>query len=413
MLAEIITIGDELLIGQVVDTNSAWMGQQLNLAGVKIHQITSVSDDEQHIIRALDEARNRVDLILITGGLGPTKDDLTKYTLCNYFNTKLVFDQQAYNDLEERFRKFGREVTPRNRTQAELPESCKPIYNKAGTAPGMWFEEGEKVFVSMPGVPFEMKAMMINDVIPRIKQRFRTSFVVHKTILTQGVGESFLADKLVDFEEKLPQPFKLAYLPAVGSVRLRLSASGEEQQIRAIMTEQEKKIIALIKDYIYGYDEETLEEIIGKLLLQRNQTLSTAESCTGGYISHLVTSVPGSSVYYMGSTITYSYQSKTDLLGVPAELIQTKGAVSEEVALWMAKGVKEKFNVDYAIATTGVAGPSGGTPDKPVGTVWIAIGTPKGVTAQKFQFGGDRQRNIQMTGMNALNLLRKRLLIES
>ena len=410
MQAEIITIGDELLIGQVVDTNSAWMATQLNLAGIRVYQITSVSDDEKHILHALDEAKQRADIILITGGLGPTKDDITKETLCKYFKTSLVFNEDAYKALEIVFKRFGREITPRNRTQAELPASCTPIINQKGTASGMMFEESGKIFISMPGVPFEMKAMISNDVLPFLSKRFKMPFVMHKTILTQGIGESFLADKLVSFEEQLPHPFKLAYLPAAGMVRLRLSAAGEEEVIKRIMEEQTEKMEMLIAEYIYGYGEESLESIIGKLLLRENKTISTAESCSGGYIAHLITTVPGSSAYYMGSTITYSYQSKTDLLNVPMEMLTKHGAVSEEVVVLMANGALNRFKTDYSIATTGIAGPSGGTTDKPVGTVWVGIGTPRGVVTKKFQFGGDRERNIQMTAVNALSMLRKILL---
>ncbi len=410
MLAEIITIGDELLIGQVVDTNSAWMATQLNLAGIRVFQITSVSDEEQHILNALNEARQRADIILITGGLGPTKDDITKETLCKYFNTHLVFNEDAYKALEIIFQKFGREITPRNRTQAELPLSCTPIINHKGTASGMMFEEDSKIFISMPGVPFEMKAMMTNDVLPLLMKRFKMPFVMHKTILTQGIGESFLADKLVSFEDHLPKPFKLAYLPSAGMVRLRLTAAGEEGLIKRTMNELTIQLESLIADYIYGYGEESLESIIGKLLHDAHKTISTAESCSGGYLAHLITTVPGSSEYYMGSTITYSYQSKTDLLNVPMEILTQFGAVSEKVVIMMAKGALSCFKTDYSIATTGIAGPSGGTSDKPVGTVWVGVGTPSGVVTKKFQFGGDRERNIQMTAMNALSVLRKILL---
>ena len=410
MQVEIITIGDELLIGQVVDTNSAWMAKELNLAGIKVFQITSVSDEENHIIAALNEAKKRVDIVLMTGGLGPTKDDITKNTLCKYFNTALVFNEEAFRELEIIFKRFGREITPRNKTQAELPASCMAIINKKGTACGMWFEEEGKIFISMPGVPFEMNAMMSNDVIPLLKSRFTLPFILHKTILTQGIGESYLADKLGTFEEELPDSFKLAYLPSPGMVRLRLSASGKELVVKQEMEKQQQRLESIVAPFIYGYDEEALEELIGKLLLPMNKTLSTAESCTGGYIAHLLTAVPGSSEYYMGSTVTYSYQSKTDLLDVSEELLYEFGAVSEQVAKRMAEGAMLKFKTDYSISTTGIAGPSGGTTEKPVGTVWVAIGTPDGIITKKFQFGGDRYRNIQLTAIHALNLLRKVLL---
>lgn len=406
MKAEIITIGDELLIGQVVDTNSAWMGQQLNQQGIKVHQITSVSDEEQHILDALKEASSRVDLVLITGGLGPTKDDITKVTLCKYFNTSLVFNDAAYENLVTVFKRFNRDITPRNRTQAEVPANCTAIINQRGTAPGMWFEEKGKVYVSMPGVPHEMKAMMTNDVLPKLKARFETPFIMHKTVLTQGIGESFLADQLVQFEEELPSEFKLAYLPASSMVRLRLTAMGEENDIRKKMETELAKLIAVAKPYIYGYDDESLEKVVGNLLKQKKKTVCTAESCTGGYVSHMITKVAGSSEYYLGSTITYSYASKTNILKVPADLLEKHGAVSEEVARIMADESRKLLGADYSIATTGIAGPGGGTPDKPVGTVWVAVASKDKTIAKRFQFGGDRERNIEVTALHGLNMLR-------
>lgn len=411
MRAEIITIGDEILIGQIVDTNSAWIAQELNGIGIKVHQITSVSDSEEHIIATLNEAAARVQLILITGGLGPTKDDITKKTLCKFFNTHLVFDEASFINIERLFKMRGRDVTNANRPQAEVPVNCTPLHNENGTAPGMWFEEKGKVFVSMPGVPYEMKTMMTEEVLPRLKKHFETPFIMHRTVLTQGVGETILEELVSDVEDTLPQNFKLAYLPQAGMVRLRLSARGEEQTIRSQMKEEFKKICDKISDYIFGYDEETLEGVVGNLLRERKLKVSTAESCTGGYVAHLITSVPGSSEYYMGSTITYSYESKTDLLNVPAELIKQKGAVSEEVVCMMAENVKKKFNTACAIATSGVAGPAGGTPDKPVGTVWVAVSTPKGTITKKLLLGNHRLRIIHVAAISALNLLRKELLI--
>ncbi len=413
MLAEIITIGDEILIGQVVDTNSAWMAQHLNDIGIDIKQITSVSDNEQHIINALNEAKQRADIILITGGLGPTKDDITKNTLCKYFNTKLVFNEKAYAAVEHQFKIRGKEVTPTNRKQAELPENCSGIYNKNGTASGMWFEEDGKVFVSMPGVPFEMKAMMENDVIPLLKQKFKTPFIYHRTILTQGAGESFLADRIENWEENLPSHIRLAYLPSPGAVRLRLTAKGASEKIKDETEEQVKKLIPIIEKYIYGYDDETLEEIIGKLLKEKKQTISTAESCTGGYVAHLITSVAGSSDYFIGSIVSYANRVKENLLNVEADLLEQHGAVSEQVVLVMAKNAKEKFHTDYSIAVSGIAGPGGGTPQKPVGTVWIAIATPQKVFAENFRFGNHRLRNILVSSQTALNMLRKELVKNS
>ncbi len=411
ILSEIITIGDELLIGQVVDTNSSWMGRKLNEIGIKVHQKTSVSDNDEHIVAALNEARRRADVILITGGLGPTKDDITKYTLCKYFKSNLRFDDQVFLDIEKIFKARGRTVTEINRRQAEVPEKCIAIRNSRGTAPGMWFEMDEKVIVSMPGVPDEMKAMMEKDVLEMLKKKYKSPFIFHKNVLTQGIGESYLSDMIESWEDNLPGNIKLAYLPAAGLVRLRLSATGEnETELKAQVNEEVKKLHAIAGEYIYGYDEETLELIIGQLLKEKKQTLSVAESCTGGYISHRITSVPGSSEYFIGSLVPYSNSIKENFLNVDGEILKTKGAVSEEVVKQMAEHVKSKFQTDYSIACSGIAGPSGGTVEKPVGTVWIAIATPEKVITKKLQLGQHRERVIRETALNALNMFRKILL---
>lgn len=410
-LAEIITIGDELLIGQVIDTNSAWMGQKLNETGIKIKQKTSVADEEDHIVAALNEAKKRADVILITGGLGPTKDDLTKYTLCKYFKSNLRFDEDVFLDIEKIFKARGREVTASNRKQAEVPEKCTVIHNSKGTAPGMWFEKDGKIYISMPGVPFEMKAMMEKDVLPKLKERFNTSVILHKTILTQGIGESFLSDMIEEWENNLPKNIKLAYLPTPGQVRLRLSASGEnEMEVRKQVEEEEKKLQALAGEYIYGYENDTLESLIGKLLKEKKQTLSIAESCTGGYIAHRITTVPGSSAYFFGSVVAYSYEMKEKFLDVDPGLLNTKGAVSEEVVIQMAENIKSKFKTDYSIAVSGIAGPDGGTPEKPVGTVWVAIAAPSKTITRKLQLGDNRERVVLETTQHALNMLRKILI---
>lgn len=409
MLAEIITIGDELLIGQVVDTNSAWIGQQLSLIGVKVHQITSVSDSREHILSALKDASSRVSLVLITGGLGPTKDDITKKTLAEYFGVGFKFSQEAYEDVTHVFKIRNREVTETNRLQAEVPENCTVLRNKVGTAPGMMFLEKDVMFVSMPGVPFEMKYLMENEVLPRIRERFKTPFILHRTILTQGIGESFLSDKIADFEDQLPSFIKLAYLPAAGMVRLRLTATGEEELVRTEMEIQEKALLEKIKEYHFGYDEETIQDVLGRLLIEKKLTISTAESCTGGNIAHLLTSVPGSSAYYMGSLVTYSYESKTQQLGIPQDLLIKHGAVSEEVVMMMVENVRKKMGTNCAIATSGIAGPGGGTAEKPVGTVWIAIALPGKIFAKKLLLGDNRLRTIQVASETALNLLRKAL----
>lgn len=409
MLAEIITIGDEILIGQIVDTNSAWIGQQMNAVGFKVHQITSVSDNREHILAALKEAAGRVQVVLITGGLGPTKDDITKKTICDYFNVGLRFDEEAYKDVEHLFKIRGREVTPINRLQAEVPVNCITMYNRVGTAPGMWFDEGGVIYASMPGVPHEMKYLMEKEVLPRLKERFETPFILHKTLLTQGIGESFLSEMISGFEDVLPANFKLAYLPSAGAVRLRLTASGNREEVTNTMNKLVAELSDLVREYLYGYDEDTIQEVVGRLLKDKKLTLGTAESCTGGYLSHLITSIPGSSEYYMGSTVTYSNESKTALLDVPADLVIKFGAVSEEVVKAMTEGAKKKFNADCALATSGIAGPGGGSPEKPVGTVWIGISTPAGTKAKKVLLGDNRLRTIEVASMTALNMLRKEL----
>ncbi len=412
MKAEIITIGDEILIGQVIDTNSAWIAQQLNLIGIKVVQITSAQDNKAHILQSLAEAEKRADLILITGGLGPTKDDITKFVLCEYFNASLVFNQQAYLMVERLFssRKVG--VSSINRKQAELPDSCTPIENAIGTAPGMWFEKNGKVFVSMPGVPFEMKNMMDAQVIPKIKAFFKTPSIVHKTILTQGIGESALAELIEAWEDTLPDFVKLAYLPSPGMVRLRLSAYGEHNDLLINEIDaQVQKLMSLIPDFIFGFEDDTLQGIIGDLLTRHNFSLSLAESCTGGFLSHLITSVSGSSAYYKGGIISYSDEIKIAELGVSASDIESFGVYSSEIARQMALGIKIKYNTDFSIATTGIAGPAGGTEEQPVGLVWIAVIAPDGeVSSHKYFFGENRERNILKASITALNMLRKEIL---
>jgi nicotinamide-nucleotide amidase len=412
MHAEIITIGDELLIGQVVDTNSAWMATLLNQHGIKVHQITSVSDNREHIIEALTATAKRADIILITGGLGPTRDDITKSTLCDYFKVGLRFDAEAYKDVEHLFKIRGREVTEINKKQAELPANCIALRNKNGTAPGMWFEDKGKVYVSMPGVPYEMKALMTDEVIPRLKKKFTLPVILHKTVLTQGIGESMLAERIEKWEDSLAEHnIKLAYLPSAGMVRLRLSVSGtDENKLKQIIDQKVKELLPLAESYIYGYDNDTLESVVGKLLKEKNKTVSTAESCTGGYIGHLITTVPGSSDYFKGSVVAYANEIKENILGVKAETIEKHGAVSQQVVEEMATGICKKFNTDYSVAVSGIAGPTGGTPDKPVGTVWIAVKSPKNLVSKKFLFGDNRERNIQVTGLTALNMLRKEIM---
>lgn len=411
MKAEIITIGDELLIGQVVDTNSAWMGEVLNQIGIKINRITSISDNRDEIINTLKEASQRAQLILITGGLGPTNDDITKKTLAEFFRVNMRFDEKAFEDVVHLFSIRGRELSAINRMQAEVPENCITLYNKVGTAPGMWFDEKDVVFVSMPGVPYEMKYLMEKEVIPRVKKRFNTPYIVHSTVLTFGIGESFLADKIAAFENALPDIIKLAYLPSAGSVRLRLSGTGDnEQELNNLIRKLTNELSSLIPEYIYGFEKDELPKVVGELLKSKGLTLATAESCSGGFMAHLITSIPGSSAYYMGSSVTYSNESKTELLNIPSSLIEQHGAVSEPVVLAMVESAKKLFNVDCAIATTGIAGPGGGTPEKPVGTVWVGVSTPDETKAYLLKLGDNRLRTIEIAALSGLNLLRKELL---
>ena len=414
MKAEIITIGDEILIGQIVDTNSAWMGEQFNLNGIEIYQITSVHDDHDHIIRAIKNAEQHADLVVITGGLGPTKDDITKHTLCEYFNTKLVFHEPTLKTIYERFKFRGIDMNKMNRDQAMLPESCTILPNKMGTAPGMWFEKNDTIFVSMPGVPFEMKYLVEFELLPRLRKTGRTKAIFHKTVLTQGVPESMLAERIADWEDALPTHIKLAYLPNPMAVRLRLSAIGDDlEALKSDVEKEIEKLKIIIPEAIFGYDLETMAEVIGRELVQQNKKLAVAESCTGGYISHLITSVSGSSEYYNGSVTSYSNEMKEKLLGVSRENLEKYGAVSEQVAREMVEGVKRVMNADYAVATTGIAGPTGGTEEKPVGTVWIAVSGPEKTWVKKYTFVGDqRDRNIVRSGQSALQLLRRMVLGE-
>ena len=410
MIAEIITIGDELLIGQVIDTNSAWMATKLNEHGIGVKQITSISDNREHILTTLKEASQRANLILITGGLGPTKDDITKTTLCEYFSTGLVFSEIAFEGVSRLFRNRGLPVTDLNRQQAMVPENCTVIPNSNGTAPGMWFQKDEIIYVSMPGVPFEMKAMMENEVLPRLAGKSNYS-IIHRTILTEGIGESFLAAKIASWENNLPSEIKLAYLPQPGMVRLRLTAKGTDKLIlEKELKDSVDELFKLAGEYIFGEGEETLQNITGQLLKKYGKTLATAESCTGGYLAHLITSISGSSEYFKGSVIAYANEIKERMLGVEPETLAKHGAVSEETVKQMAEGIRSKFKVDYAVATSGIAGPTGGSPEKPVGTTWIAIASPSGTIAKKFMLGDHRERNIQRAAISALSLLRKKIL---
>jgi nicotinamide-nucleotide amidase len=413
MIAEIISIGDELLVGQVVNTNATWMAQQLNEIGIPVRQISAIADDEAIITRAFDEAFAHSDVILVTGGLGPTKDDITKNTLCSYFNTVLVFHQPSFENIKRLFPNRGVEFSDLNRKQAEVPVNCTPLVNKNGTAPGMWFEKDNKILVSMPGVPFEMEAMMEEYILPHLAGQDNQRVVAHKTIQTQGIGESFLSEMIREWEENLPSTIKLAYLPQPGMVRLRLTGYGESKE--KILEEIDSRIGALqklIPDLIFGYGDDTMELVVGRLLREKHLTVSTAESCTGGFLAHMITSVPGASDYFQGSVIAYSNDFKRTFLGVSDESLKQFGAVSEQVVKEMAIGARQRFNTDYAVSVSGIAGPDGGSIEKPVGTVWIAVASKTGVTAQKFMFGEHRGRNIRRAALAGLNMLRMKLTVD-
>ncbi|MFC3563519.1 competence/damage-inducible protein A [Pedobacter jamesrossensis] len=406
MLAEIITIGDEILIGQIVDTNSAWMAKELNLIGVSVKQITSVSDDEQHILTSLADAEKRADIILITGGLGPTKDDITKKTLAKYFGMGFRNDAGALEMVTSIFKKYNRPLLDINIQQADVPDGCEVIVNKNGTAPCMWFEQNNKIFVSMPGVPYEMMYLMDDEILPRIKSRFTLPAIVHKTILTANIGESFLAKEIEEIEDRLPQHIKLAYLPKLGQVRLRLSAKGDnETDLKAEVEIYAQQIIAKVKKFVVIDEDIPLEKAILNIMKERGLTLSTAESCTGGYIAHLITQHPGCSSVYWGGAVAYAYELKESILGVQENTLKTFGAVSEETVTEMAEGAIKHFNTDYSIAVSGIAGPDGGTEDKPVGTVWIAISSKNKTVAKVFNFSNKRIQNIERSAASALAML--------
>lgn len=417
MNAELLTIGNEILIGQIVNTNSVWMAQQLNMIGVSIVHMSSVADDRDAILKAFDDASHRADIVLITGGLGPTKDDITKKTFCDYFDTQLVIDVNVLEDITGFFSKRNKQVSDLNKKQAEVPKGCFVIRNKNGTAPGMWMEKNNTIFVSMPGVPYEMQAMLLEDVIPEIKKRYTLPFIYHKTILTQGIGESDLAELISDWEDGLAESkIGLAYLPSPGMVRLRLSSKGfDEIELRNKIDFEVERLKPLIDKFIYGYEhygekQPKLEDILGKILLDKKLKLGLAESCTGGYISHLITSVSGSSSYFNGCVVPYHNEFKHSLLNVDQSIFETSGAVSKDCVIAMVKQTLIKFNADVAIAVSGIAGPNGGTSEKPVGTTWIAVAFNERIITKQFVFGDDRMRNIETAAITAMNMLRKLIL---
>jgi nicotinamide-nucleotide amidase len=411
MTAEIITIGDEILYGQIIDTNSSWIGAALSDIGIKVLRRASVGDEKSEILDILKQASQRVQIVLVTGGLGPTKDDITKHTFCEFFGTTLIENQEALALVSSFFEIRGRQLTDINRQQAWLPSNCEYIPNQYGTAPAMWFNHNGTVFVSMPGVPNEMKGIMTDQIIPRLQKRFETPVIHHKIVKTIGIGESFLAERISQWEDKLPKHIKLAYLPSYGEVKLRLTCHGAS--LKALEQEANSQVALLqklIPQYIYGYDNDELVSVIAQLLQKNNLTIATAESCTGGYLSHLITSQPGSSQYFIGGIIAYANNIKTEQLGVAEEIIKSSGAVSEATAAAMAAQVRIKYKASIGIATTGIAGPGGATTTKPVGLVYIALSSKDHNKTIKLSLGGSRSQNIQLSAIILLNLLRKYLL---
>jgi nicotinamide-nucleotide amidase len=412
VFASIITIGDELLIGQVIDTNSAWIAQELNKTGIAVKNRVAVGDVWDDIWQALDAESKKASIVLITGGLGPTADDITKPLLCEYFGGKMILHEETLAYVTFLFEKvFKRPMIERNRKQAEVPDVCTVLKNEKGTAPGMLFEKDGVIFISMPGVPHEMKWLMQHHVLPLVEKRFTRGVIRHNTLLTAGIGESFLAEMIADIESSLPSHIKLAYLPNYGMVRLRLTASGTD----AVILEHElagyfNQLLERTKDYLVIDEDIPMELVVGKLLKARNQTVSTAESCTGGYIAHVISKHSGASAYYTGSVVSYDNRIKTDVLSVPSHVLDTVGAVSEATVKQMAESVRKIMKTDYAIAVSGIMGPGGGTDTKPVGMVWIAVASAEKTVAQVFNFRFDRARNIELTATNALNLLRQLIL---
>ena len=405
-----ISIGDELLIGQVINTNAAWLGQQLSDVGFQLDSTLTIGDSEKAIMDAFNACLD-ADLVLVTGGLGPTADDITKPTVCKFFDTELVFCQEAYDNVVSLFKRRGFQMSERNRGQAMLPKACQYIPNTYGTAPCMWLEKQGTAFAFMPGVPFEMKGIFTDELLPRIKQRFHAVPYEKRVIMTTGIGESFLADKIKDWEEALPDFLSLAYLPQHGMVRLRLSGQHEDADLlHATLDDQVEKLTRLVSDYIFAMQDQPIERTVFDLLINKGMTFALAESCTGGNIAHVITLIPGSSEVFKGAAVTYATTTKTKVLGVPAETIERYGVVSQEVAEGMAKGVRDLMGADFGVATTGVAGPAGGTEENPVGTVCIAVASPDGVASKRFNFGKDRENVINRATITAYEMLRQQLI---
>lgn len=408
--AKIITIGDELLLGQVVNTNASWLGEQLNINGFQLVSVLTIGDGENDILQALDSS-NDVDIVIITGGLGPTADDITKPTLCKFFDTELALNDDALDNILEIFRLRGYQMSERNRQQAFIPKSCTYIPNRFGTAPCMWFEKNKTVYISMPGVPFEMKSIFKTELIERLKSHFKPTPYARRVIMTTGIGESFLADRIKDWEESLPEFMSLAYLPQYGMVRLRIDARHKNEIfMQKSLDEQVKKLSELIPEHIFAYEDRPISEVVVNILKERKETLATAESCTGGSIAKMITSIPGCSSIYKGSVVSYATEVKENVLEVKHDDVIDHSVVSKEVVEQMAVGAREVMNTDYALATTGIAGPDGGTEENPVGTVWIALATPDSVISKRYNFGKDRQNNIERSCITAFEMLRQHLL---
>ena len=413
MKATIITIGDEILIGQIVDTNSAFIAKSLDRIGVEINEMISISDDKQHILDTFTKLQNTVDLVIITGGLGPTKDDVTKKTFCEYFEDELVVNQEVLAHVTQLIEGFyKRTITQINKDQALVPSRCTVLHNQVGTAPGMWMKKENTVFISLPGVPFEMKYLVDNEIIPKVVKEYERPYILHKTILTYGQGESMVAERIEEWEDNLPEFIKLAYLPSPGRVRLRLSGRGRDKaKLEAALDEKVKSLDAIIHDIIVGFEEdETLEVVVGRILKKQNKTIATAESCTGGKIAEVLTSVSGSSNYFKGSVVSYATEVKINVLGISESLIEAHSVVSAEVVTAMALRVKEMMKTDYVIATTGNAGPTKGDSNAEIGAVFIALATPDGIIVEEFNFGQPREKVIDRATIKSLEMLQKEIL---
>ena len=410
ILIKNISIGDELLIGQVINTNAAWLGEHLSEAGFQLDSIITIGDSEKAILDAFDACMD-ADLVLVTGGLGPTADDITKPTVYKFFDTELEFCQAAYDNLVSLFKRRGFQMSERNRGQAMLPKSCEYIPNTYGTAPCMWLEKKGVAFVFMPGVPFEMKGIFTDELLPRIKERFQAIPYEKRVIMTTGIGESFLADKIKDWEDALPEFLSLAYLPQYGMVRLRLSGRHEDARLlHETLDHEVAKLVSLISEYIFAMQDQPIERTVFDLLKNKGMTFASAESCTGGNIAHVITLIPGSSEVFKGTAVTYATPMKTKVLSVPAEMIEKYGVVSQEVVESMAIGVRDLMEADFGVATTGVAGPSGGTEENPVGTVWIGVASPSSVVSKRFNFGKDRENVINRATIAAYEMLRQQII---